>query len=263
MMVVKQKKLLIQLFLVTITMVSITQLFASSKDNNEYPYLPREINLSGNIVKFSMPENFSKDMPADDLVENLNLKDEKLFQNNNSITLLRRWWDFKSNSFFSSNMGTMMMTVHAYKTKNSSEDISHPVGFIKELLTEMERRDKEENKGRNEEEKVYFPQFYRSFSEKIHSNQKWLKGGAADTKETQMAFHEWKQITPNHFLGVEFHFAPNSNISMREFIDTYCRDMLEKIMNSFDVVYSGENVIKSKLENNAQLNLKQLIKEID
>ncbi|MCW8987895.1 MAG: hypothetical protein OQK75_09535, partial [Gammaproteobacteria bacterium] len=85
--------------------------------------------------------------------------------------------------------------------------------------------------------------------------------GAADTYETQMAFHEWKQITAENYIGVEFHFAPN-NIPMREFVDTYCRDMMEKIMSTFDVIYSAENAIKVKLEANSHLQLEKLVDEL-
>ena len=90
-------------------MLSITQLFGSSKESKAPPYMPRQIDLSGNIVNFSMPENFSPDFPADDLVENFNLNDSSVFKKNNSVALLRRWWDFKDNSFFSKEMGTMMI----------------------------------------------------------------------------------------------------------------------------------------------------------
>ena len=261
-MTIKQKQLFL-LFLVTITMLSISQLFGSSKESNEHPYMPRQINLSGNIINFSISENFSKDLPADDLVENLNINDSSIFEKNKPITLLRRWWDFNDDSFFSKNVGTMMMTIHIYQIDGSSEDISHPIGFIKTLLTEMERRDKEENEGRDKADKVYFPEFYQSFFEEEHNNQKWYRGGAANSKETQMAFHQWKQITPNHFLGVEFHFSPNNNTEMRTFIDTYCRGMVKKIMSSFDVIYSGENTIKFKLENNSNLSLDALIKQLN
>ena len=193
-------------------MLSITQLFGLSKESKEYPYMPRQINLSGNFVSFSIPENFSSDFPADDLVEYLDLNEPSVFKKNNSVTLLRRWWDFKNDSFFEKDVGSMMMTIHVYKTIELSNDISHPIGFVKTLLLEMGRRDKEENAGRDESNKVYFPEFYQSFFENTYKNQKWLSGGASDANETQKAFHEWIQITPNHYLGVEFHFAPNSSV---------------------------------------------------
>lgn len=76
-----------------------------------------------------------------------------------------------------------------------------------------------------------------------------------------MIFHYWKAISENYYMAVEFHFAPNNNIQMREFIDGYCRDMLEKIMTSFNVIYADENTIKTKLEANSQLKLKELVDE--
>ena len=76
----KNKKIYLTLLTVVIAMLSITQLFGSSKENNNFPYMPRQINLSGNIVNFSIPENFSTDFPADDLkdVEDNTLKPKEL-----------------------------------------------------------------------------------------------------------------------------------------------------------------------------------------
>ena len=155
----------------------------------------------------------------------------------------------------------MMMTLHLYKVRDTTKDISHPIGFVEILLEEMEIRAAEENANRDDETKVYFPMSHQSFFERIHNNQKWIKGGAADTYETQMAFHEWKQLTAKNFIGVEFHFAPN-NMPMREFIDTYCRDMMEQIMSTFDVIYSDENGIKAKLDANSYLQLEKLVDEM-
>ncbi len=251
------------LLLVTITMLSITQMFGVSKENNEHPYMPRQINLSGNYVNFSMPENFSMDFPAEDLVESININDSKTFKNNNAVELLRRWWGFKDNSFFAKEVGTMMMTIHVYKTEDLSEDISRPVGFVKTLLLEMEKRSKDENKGRKGDDIIFFPEHYQSFIQLQYNNKNWLSSGAGTMYEKDKAFYYWIPVSQKNYLAVEFHFAPNSNISIRPFIDNYCRDMMEKIMSSFDIIYSSENTIKSKLENNSQLKLEQLIKELD
>ena len=92
----------------------------------------------------------------------------------------------------------------------------------------------------------------------------WLRNATGTFDEKQITYHYWIQLTNHHYITVEFNFAPNNNVSMRNFIDTYCRDMLEKIMSSFDIIYSSENTIKSKLENSSQLKkLEQLIKELD
>lgn len=93
-------------------MISLACLFGLSKEDTDIPYMPRQINLSGNIVNFSTPENFSKDFPANDLIENYELNKVKA---EHPIELLRRWWAFSDNSFFKKNVGTMMMTVHIYR----------------------------------------------------------------------------------------------------------------------------------------------------
>jgi len=45
--------------------------------------MPRKIQLSDNILHFFMPENFSTDMPAADMIESVNLQkliDEKFYK---------------------------------------------------------------------------------------------------------------------------------------------------------------------------------------
>lgn len=75
--------------------------------------MPRKINLSGNYVNFSMPENFSTDFPANDLVESLDITEPKTFKNNNAVELLRRWWDFKNNDFIAKNVGNKRVAFFA------------------------------------------------------------------------------------------------------------------------------------------------------
>ena len=259
----KNKNIYFNLLTVVIAMLSITQLFGSPKKNNDIPYMSRQINLSGNFVSFLIPENFSTDFPADDLIETVNLKGRDDSQEAKPITLLRRWWDFKDNSFFSKNVGSMMMTIHVYKVKDSQKDISNPIGFIEAIQLDLEMRDKEENSNTSEDFKVIYPSSYDSYVQKKFDRLTWLRNATGTFDERQVTYHYWVQIDDSHYLTVEFSFAPNDNIAMRTFIDTYCRDMLEKIMSTFDVIYSNENPIKAKLENNAQLNLEQLVKELN
>jgi len=244
-------------------MVSLSQLFNFSKASDDIPYMPRQINLSGNIVHFSIPENFSRDFPAEPMIEKLDLDQVGLFAEGKPIELLRRWWDFKTDSFFSRNIGTMMMTIHVYDTPESLPEINNIKNFLDILLFNLKKRYELENKGRKNEEIKYFPEFYRSFySEKIN-DQLWIRGGASTEDESQVEFHRWKPITSGFYIGVEFHFAPNNNIGMREFIDGYARDMLEKIMATFDIVYSKDNTIKNKLDKISQLEFQQAIEKME
>lgn len=251
------------LLLVIITMLSISQLFGVTKDKDEYPYRQRQINLSGNFINFSIPENFSKDFPADDLVENVNINDGKIFEHKKMLLLLRRWWDFKDNSFIAKNVGSMMMTIHVNDIHDKTKNIGHPIDFIFNILFDMTARQKEENAGRLEKNIVYYPEDYQSFVERVYNNQRWLSSGSGTMDETTKTFLYWIPVSEKTYLTVEFNFAPNSNITMRSFIDNYCRDMMRKIMSTFDVIYSSENTIKEKLENNAHLKLEQLIEKLD
>ena len=237
-------------------------MFRISKETKEYPYMPRQINLSGNVVNFSMPENFSSDFSAEDLVEKIDLNSDTAFRDNNSIELLRRWWDFKDNSFIAKDVGSMMMSIHVNKVLDTSKDISSPIEFIQVILLDMAKRDNEENNGKSDETKTHYPEDVQSYVERTYNKQRWISSGSGTFDETTKVFHFWIPVTNENYLTIEFNFAPNNNISMRPFIDEYCREMMRKIMSTFDVVYLSENVIKKKLEDNSQLKLKQLIDEM-
>ena len=192
------------LLLVTITMLSITQMFGMSKENKEHPYMPRQINLSGNHVNFSMPENFSMDFPAEDLIESIDINNSKTFNQNNSVELLRRWWDFKDNSFISKNIGSMMMTVHVNEVLDKSKDISHPIEFIQVLLLDMAKRDNEENVGKAEETKTHYPEDLQSFVERTYNKQRWISSGSGTYDETTKMFHFWIPISNQNYLSIDF-----------------------------------------------------------
>ena len=60
---------------------------------------PRQVDLSGNIFHFAMPENFSKDMPAENMVEKLDIQDLEKFTDPEYGNIIRRWWDIKKPGF--------------------------------------------------------------------------------------------------------------------------------------------------------------------
>ena len=260
-MIIKQKVFLL-ISLVIITMLSISQLLGFTKENVDSPYMPRQINLSGNIVNFSMPENFSKDMPADDLVESVNLNEVKNLKDK-PAELLRRWWNFSDNSFFKKETGTLMMTMHLYNSSNANNDISHPVKFVEVLLNEMERRSQEVNVSRSSENKIFFPEYYQSFVQEKHGRLSWISSGSGTMDEDEKVFYYWLPVSETQYIEVGFYFSPVNSMPVRQFIDDYCRAMIEKVLSSFDVIYSPENKIKAKLEKNSQLKLEKLVEELE
>ena len=85
-----------------------------SRTNHTYepqPLMPRTVNITGVNFHFAMPENFSLDMPADDLVDRVNLKEYSHLPDTRYIALMKRWWDFYSGRPSVKNtIGTLMLS---------------------------------------------------------------------------------------------------------------------------------------------------------
>jgi len=88
---------------------------AFTKNNYIYepqPLMPRTVNITGVNFHFAMPENFSLDMPGDDLVEQVDLKEFSHLSENGCIELLKRWWDFYCGPPSVKNtIGTLMLSL--------------------------------------------------------------------------------------------------------------------------------------------------------
>ena len=222
----------------------ISKLFNISRADENIPYMPRQINLSGNIVNFAMPENFSKDFPADPLVEKLDLDNPELFKNGKPVEILRRWWDFKTDSFFSRDAGTMMMTIHVYRIPDKEKPISDFVSFLDSVLEDMEKRSQENNKNRDKEDVIYFPAYYQSFSLDNYQGARWLSSGSGTANEDEKVFYYFMPLNRKTWLEVSFYFAPDNSLNVREFIDGYARGVLDKIMDTFRIEYAKDNTIK-------------------
>lgn len=90
-------------------MTFLASLMAGAK---EPAMFERVVQLPDAELRFSMTENFSKDMPAAPLVEKVTfdmLHDFKAPQNR--FVIGRRWWDLKPPGFFKKNWGSVQMTV--------------------------------------------------------------------------------------------------------------------------------------------------------
>src|SRR5690554_6838070 len=123
--------------LVLIMLSLITQLFSGSTQANVKTY-PRQINLSGNIFHFSLPEDFSKDMPAYDMVETLDISDPKKFDDPEYGNLIRRWWDIKEPGWFGKSLGTVMMDISVQRVVENKRQHLHSMPYdIKDRMDFM------------------------------------------------------------------------------------------------------------------------------
>ncbi len=151
-------------------LATITKAFGLSSPPEQYPLQPRQINLSGNIVLFSMPENFSRDMPAEDMKETINLDDQSVYQDHEKFTLIRRWWDFKDKGFFGKEYGTLMMSIYL---KQASETVGvntlKPLDFIDIIIDGIEKTKPDEV-----DPLMVYSDYFTAYKERWFNNQRWV-----------------------------------------------------------------------------------------
>lgn len=84
------------------------------------PLMTRTIRMTGVDFHFAMPENFSLDMPADDLVEHVDLNKYIPLPETGCIELMKRWWDFyHGKPSVKNNIGTMMLSFDLIPRRNN------------------------------------------------------------------------------------------------------------------------------------------------
>lgn len=102
----------------------LSNLFNKKGSIDAPPCETRRVNLSGNYFSFAMPEDFSKEMPAENLVESLDITDLTKFGNPEYGNLIRRWWDIKEPGFFGKNLGSVMMDISVQRVPENKKRYS-------------------------------------------------------------------------------------------------------------------------------------------
>ncbi len=234
----------------------------SSAPNEPIKLQPRQINLSGDILSFSMPENFSTDMPAKDMVESVNLSDERIFDKYSEFTLIQRWWDFKERGFFAKGYGTVMMTMYIKQApENSDYDILNPLGFIGTIITKFNDISKNDGTEENSSEipSNSYPKFYQAYKIKTINSLHWFRYSVESNVTGRLDINHAIPITPQHYIVVEFAFAPNSNVSTRQFIEEHGRPHMDAILDTLTIQFSPKSKLPSI--NSQPIDLDKLIKE--
>ncbi len=237
-------------------LASISKALGLSTAPDQHPLMPREINLSGNIVHFSMPENFSRDMPAEDMIESVDLNDKSIYQDYQKFTLIRRWWDFKDSGFFGKEYGTLMMSLYLKEAADELlTDTIKPLDFIDIIINDIQK-----NKIRDTSLFVY-SDYFTAYDEIWLSNQRWLRYAQGPLDGSQYSFLFAIPVSTKQFIIAEFTSAPNSNIGIREFIDDLTLPFTTKIMETFQIEYSPDNPAKQAVLKTDGPTLQQLIDE--
>lgn len=234
-------------------LAAISKAFGFSSPPEQHPLMPRQINLSGNIFHFSIPENFSQDMPAENMIETVDLNDKAIYQDYQKFTLIRRWWDFKEKGYFGKSYGSIMMSMYIREVpEDLSKNILNPLDFIQVIMKKFEVSAKKNR------ESVY-PDFYEAYSLKTANNQQWLNYSVEKPQENIHDINYAIQITDEKYLEVEFSFAPVAGVSVREFIDVVGRNHMRSIINSFEIDYAAGSNLPKVIEH--PVDLEKLIEE--
>jgi hypothetical protein len=219
----------------------------------------RQVDLSGNIFSFAMPEDFSRDMPADDLVEQLDINDLEKFNDPMYGNLIRRWWDIKDAGFFGKNLGTVMMDISVQRVpenrlklvRNTPYNISDRLDFllmIDESLHQRYDEFVEKTRGAGDGFEYYIMSFATllgrdlnsAFRDNIFNQQKWT-AYSVGAPLNQMIVGYVLPISDKVYLEVIFTYSPNKNVFPREFRDV-AYQKTDLVENSMQLSYVKNNM---------------------
>lgn len=238
------KKLLIILISGVIMTGLMSKIFAMSTDATEVSELKqREIVFTGSKLIFSMPENFSADFPAENMVNQLVLSDAAFTSQSNKALLLRRWWDFTESSFLSKKqMGTIMLAINVVKSNAEYKD---SLGLIDDIHKDLIKLYKESNKTTQADFQIAYPETYESFTEKVFNGQRWLSYVVATMNASEATVSFVSPLTSQYYVELAFTLMPSSKIDTREFEDKFSREFQQRIMESVTLKYEDAGAQKS------------------
>ncbi len=234
-----------------------TSLTSATLDNSELK--PREIEFSNSKLLFSMPENFSPDFPADDLVTQVDFGSSTLFEKNNKALLLRRWWDFSESTFFSTKeMGTIMLSININKAKS---EYKNRFDLLTDILKGLQETQTEFNKTTEPDFQIAHPETYESFFDETYNQQRWIRYnyGTINTTESTMSYVT--PLTSQHYIELSFSMMRSSSISIRDFHHKYGQEFIDLIMNSVVIKYQDTSMQKNLGVNASALDIQDLVLE--
>lgn len=246
--------------LVLIMLSILTGIFSGSAQAEKNKLYPRQINLSGDVFHFAMPEDFSKDMPAVDMVEHLDISDLSKFDDPQYGNLIRRWWDIKEPGWFGKSLGTVMMDISVQKVVSNKRKLIHDrpynmqdrMDFMLMLDDTFHQRYDQLNREISSPDRVvpYHSSFVTMVGDKIETNyrefnfnqQKWIENGIVGPRSDLiiiLAIPVDEQV----YLEASFTYSKNGDVHLRHFRNAGFAKMAN-IQKSFLIDYAESNPFK-------------------
>ena len=258
------RRVLIILFMLTY----LSKAFGMASRPPEGMGATRSVDLSGNVFQFAMPEDFSRDMPADDLVERLDISDPSIFSDPDKGTLIRRWWDIKEPGFFGKKLGTVMMNISVRKVPDNTQhllgsepyDVTDRLSFML-MLTEDAQLKHPKNQytvapsPERDPFSYYVPDFVTMVGDELHpsfldehfGSQVWTRYGVS-APESVLIVNYVVPVTRNVFLEASFYYSHNQDVVARYFRDIADERVIHPILNTLKLDYSADNPVKDIVE---------------
>lgn len=246
--------------LIGIGMAGFLGLFTSS--NNLEFGAERSVDLGVATLQFSMQEDFSRDMPAIPLVENVDVRKIELLNKLEGGFLLQRWWDIKTPGLFGKNIGMLMMSVSLHAVPENRRMVVHDKPFdiferfdlILSLNERFHQTYDEHNKqaeNSGNEEFIYHGapilnghdgSYTTPFRDDVVNNTKWTSYSIATDLGAEMTVAHVVPLTPHSMLELRFTYSPDkSKISVLDFYESVKENRVSPTFNSFKIIFNSES----------------------
>lgn len=249
---------------VIMMLTMLAQLFGLGVTANDKVFT-RMVTLSGNTFSFSLPENFSKDMSAANMVEQLDVEDLQRFDNPEYGNIIRRWWDIKKSGFFGESLGTVMMDISVQRVPENQQkllsdapyNMYNRLDFIMAIDDQLHQRFDQLNLETEPdilgEDAYYFnccsligDRISSNYRDYVYGGQKWL-GYSVAANLNQLITGLVLPLTNNTLLEIVFTYSPNQGVLPREFLDVAYKTT-EVVENSLKVNYAEGNEVRLLVE---------------
>lgn len=219
-----------------------------SEEFTPYPLRARQVNLSGSKFHFSMPENFSQDMPAEDMVENVDLVKNVSLASNGVINIINRWWDYSVNLNGETINGTTRFSIDVLKKSDNSalclSDADNLIHYEHEDLNNyyqpINQKYIEDGDFESEVLLPIFPTQYRTVKlNDITFINYTLSGGKSSD------FY-LLPINCHLYLKIGFNFSPASNFTGCASLRKIMASEVERIANTFYVEDREDSLLSQK-----------------
>ncbi len=241
-----------------IVMSGILGFFSSNKS---IPFgAERTIDLGVAKLSFSLQEDFSKDMPAEPLIEKIDIRQKESLQQLDNGLILQRWWDIKESGFFGKNIGMLMMSIGVHQAPQNKKKYVHdkPYNLLNRLDLMLSLSDRfhqmydehnEQAISSGNEDFGYHgaslfsgfkDDYSTSYRDDIIGQTKWISYGISGQNWERIVVHVLP-LSRESFLEVRFTYSPEkSKISSREFNDFVHETRATPTFNQFQIEFSEQ-----------------------